>query len=96
MARLLIEAVEAAVSAQGPLALRPWTEEHRHDHDVPYAYERLQPVFVVGVGPGAARYRVDFPQARAIGDLLWRRLCDALPGEGHWAPDPPAHRPSDL
>lgn len=97
-ARSLIEAVQAAASARGPLAMHSWAEGDRcsTSSGAPYAYGMLQPVFVVGVGPGDLRYRVDFPQSPAIEGLLWQKLCNALPlrGDG-WSPAAPTLQSDD-
>jgi hypothetical protein len=97
-ARLLIEAVESATNGRGPLATHLWgtSTDRSSERGVRYEHGTMLPVFVVVVGPGEARYRVDFPQAPAIEGLLWQRLCEALPpGETGLLPAPPALLPED-
>ena len=81
-ARSLIEAVEAAALARGPLVMHPWTGDDASTS----TSDLLPPVLVVGVGPGDVRYRVDFPQAPVIDALFGQRLCNALPNQEDVSP----------
>ncbi|MDB4932721.1 MAG: hypothetical protein JWM10_5205 [Myxococcaceae bacterium] len=78
-ARSLIESVEAIATAYGPPSMP--SEGDPNESNVRDVNGYRRPVLVVGVGPDDTRVAVDFPQARAIHDLLWQRLCNALPGE---------------
>ncbi|MDB4931207.1 MAG: hypothetical protein JWM10_3691 [Myxococcaceae bacterium] len=95
-ARALIELVEAVASARGPVTMHSLAaidsvpaEAGEWDHTRGGDPTAL----VVSVGSFEDQYRVDFPQARAVGEFLWRRLCWALPPRDAHRSDEPVVLP---